>query len=165
MRIGTLNCQGLVQNTIKKKHLADDFERYKIDVFVIQETHMKETGVEIITSSSGKKYYFHFSGHKTKSINGVGIITSVNSNVEFKPISDRLCQITTKINNYCKMIIISAYAPTEESCIKTPSLRENFYNTLDSVLKNIKSTDIVIIGGTFNSKVWVCISVIQNLHG
>ena len=85
-------------------------------------------------------------------MNGVGIITPIASFVEFRPISDRICQITTKMNNYCKIIIISAYAPTEESCKKTPNLRENFYNELDSTLKNIKSRDIVIVEGDFNGK-------------
>ena len=151
MRIGTLNCQGLVQHKVKKQHLADDFEQYKIDIFAIQETHLKESGVETITSSSGKKYHLYFSGHKTKSINGVGIISSVNSKVEFIPISDRLCQITIK-DDYCKIIVLSAYAPTEDSCNKNPCLRENFYNMFDSVLKSINSRDIVFIGGDFNSK-------------
>lgn len=87
-----------------------------------------------------------------KSVNGVGIITPIESFVEFRPISYRICQLTTKINNYCKIIIISAYAPTEESCKKTPNLWEHFCNELDSTLKNIISREIVIVGGDFNGK-------------
>ena len=58
MKVGTLNCQGLIQQSMKKQQLADDIEKYRMEVLAIQQTHLKESGVETITSSSGKKMLF-----------------------------------------------------------------------------------------------------------
>lgn len=165
MKFGTLKCQGLVQLSVKKQQLADDIEKYKIDVFAIQETHLKESGAETITSSSGKKYYLYYWGHKTKSVNGVGIITSIKSIVEFRPISDRIFQITAKMNNDCKIIIISSYAPREESCKKTPYLREYFHTELDSTIKKCKIKRHCQCWGRFQWQDWIWIQHLQYILG
>ena len=101
----------------------------------IQETHMKRYGVIIYHQVMETTY----SGHKTKSINWVGIVVAANRNINFEPISDRICVITTKINNTHKLIIISVYAPTLETSKKNHDVRDNFYNELGSIISRVKS--------------------------
>ena len=132
--------------------LANDFEMYKMSALCIQETHLSGHGVTEIASSSGKKYMLYNSGHEKQSINGVGIIVEMNKNVDFEPISDRICQITTKINNNKKLTIISAQAPTLEKSEKNPELRDNFYNDLNSVVAKVKPRNMLIIAGDYNAK-------------
>ena len=152
IKIGSFNCQGIATSTAKQQMLADDFEKYQMDALTIQETHMKGYGAITLTSSTGKNYLLYYSGNETKSRNGVGIMIPSTKNVDFTPINDRMCQITTKINNDQILHIISAYAPTLESSEKNPEVRENFYNDLDSVIKKHKSRHITIIAGDFNAK-------------
>ena len=59
---------------------------------------MKDYGALELYGNNRNKYILYYSGHKTKSINGVGIIVAANRNVIFEPISDRICKITTQIN-------------------------------------------------------------------
>ena len=90
----------------------------------IQETHMKRYGVIIYNQVMETTTYYNL-GHKTKSINGVGIVVAANRNINFEPISDRICVITTKINNTHKLIIISVFALTLETSEKNHDVRDN----------------------------------------
>ena len=108
-RIGTFNCQGLKLSASKLQMLANDFVNYRMSALCIQETHLPGSGVENIVSSTGKQLYLHYSGHATDSINGVGIILDTNKLVHFKPISDRICQIETKINNNQILTLINTH--------------------------------------------------------
>ena len=136
-KISTFNCKGLLSST-KQRLLAIDFEKYKTAAMCIQETHMKRYGV-IISNQVMETTAYYNQGHKTKSINGVGIVVAANRNINFEPISDRICVITTKINNTHKLIIISVYAPTLETSEKNHDARDNFYNELGSIISRVKS--------------------------
>ena len=151
-QIGTFNCQGLVTSKMKQRMLADDFEKYKMTALAVQETHLKGYGVLTLRSTTNKEYLLYYSGHKTKSENGVGIILPSTKKVTFTPINDRLCQITTKINNKQTLHIISAYAPTSEHSEKHPEVREQFYTDLESVVRKQKSRHITMVAGDFNAK-------------
>ena len=83
-RICTFNCQGLIDES-KKRLIADDFKSYGLTM-ILQETHMKCHGIQILTSTTGEKCYLYYSGHKNKSINGVGIVVEAKSKVNFRPI-------------------------------------------------------------------------------
>lgn len=115
---------------------------------------MQKCGVLSIQSNHGQSY-LHYSGHQTKSINGVGISvkkTHTYTQVNFGPISDRICKITIKLTNSCnKLIIISLYPPKLECSEKDPDTAE-FYTKLESVIKRIKSGDTIVITGNFNAK-------------
>ena len=89
----------------------------------------------ILTSTTGEKCYLYYSGHKNKSINGVGIIVETKSKVNFRPISDRICMLTNKAGNNTQTSLISAYAPTLEKTKKSPDDTISFYNELSSVIK------------------------------
>ena len=97
--IGSFNCQGLATSELKCRLLADDFERKQLSILAVQETHLKGHGAIELLSMSDKQYKLYYSGHKTKSENGVGFIVERDRKVTFDPISDRICKLTTKINN------------------------------------------------------------------
>ena len=149
-KIGTFNCQGLLSLS-KQQRIADDFARYKMAFLCVQETHLKGYGALNIKSNDGKEYLLYYSGHQSKSVNGVGFIVDANRKVDFEPISDRICKITVNLNKN-KLIILSVYAPTLEKSEKNPEGAENFYNIMESVIKKVKSRDDLIIAGDFNAK-------------
>ena len=70
---------------------------------------MKGYGAINLISGTNNSYILYYSGHKTKSENGVGIIIPATKQAAFVPISDRICKITTKINNKQTLYLISAY--------------------------------------------------------
>jgi len=151
-RIATFNCQGLVTSAVKKRLIADDFEKYKLNSLAVQETHLKGKGTMILTSSSNKRYILYYSGNDDKSENGVGIILPLNIKATFQPINDRICKITTKVNNNQMLHIVSAYAPTLKNSQKNPIVADFFYTELNAMIKSHKSRHVTIIAGDFNAK-------------
>ena len=113
---------------------------------------MKGHGIQILISKTGEKCYLYYSGHKNKSINGVGIVVDTKNKVNFIPISDRICMLTNKDGNNTQTSLISAYALTLEITKKSPEDTISFYNELSSVIKLTNSRDMIIIGGDFNAK-------------
>ena len=142
--IGSFNCQGLATSKVKLRLLADDFERKNLSMLAIQETHLKGRDVIEISSLSDKQYKLYYSGNKTKSENGVGFIVERDRNVAFLPISERVCKLTTKINNNETLEMVCAYAPTLERSENKPEVRDNFYTELDSVIQKLKSRNACI---------------------
>ena len=127
--------------------------RYKLTALMIQETHIQNQGLHKLKSTDGKTtLHLYNSGHQNRSKGGVGIIVNTNTKITFKPISERICLVTAKIDNSQKINIISTYAPTLENTQKKPEETQNFYNKLSSVIKMTKNRDALIIGGDFNAK-------------
>ena len=150
--LGSFNCQGLLTSEVKRRSLADDFERKNLDILAVQETHLRNHGVIELQSFSNKRYNLYYSGNKTESERGVGFIVDSKREVKFLPISDRICKLTTKINNTDTLEMICAYAPTLANSEAKPELRDNFYAELDSVIQKTKSRNALIIAGDFNAK-------------
>ena len=71
--------------------LVNDFELQKMSGLTEQDTHMKGYGTMKLISNTGKTYILYYSGSKSNSENGVGIILSSNANAEFDPICERIC--------------------------------------------------------------------------
>ena len=142
-RFATLNCQGL-NDKVKQTHIADDFYKFRLAAIMVQERRIKETGLHEFTSSDVKKVCLYNSGNGAKSIRGVGIITTENTNVTFNPVSERICIITTNTFENIKCHLISAYAPTLENTVRNLVAR--------SLINSIKQRDALIIGGNFNVK-------------
>ena len=127
--------------------------RYNMAVLCIQETHMQRYGVLSIKSNYGKNYLLYYSGHQTKSINGVDILVEEDRQLNFEPILHRICKITIKLTNSGnKLIIMSVYAATLKCCEKDLDAADAFYNQLERVIKNVKSRDNFVITGNFNAK-------------
>ena len=147
--LGSFNCQGLLTSEAKRRTLADDFERKNLDILAVQETHLRNDGVIELLSFSNKRYKLYYSGSKTESERRVGFIVDSSRKVEFLPISDRICKLTTKINNTDTLEIVCAYAPTLGKSEAKPELRDNFYAELDSVIQKSKSRNALVIAGDF----------------
>ena len=90
-KIGTFNCQGIRTSAAKQQMLVNDFELHKMSGLTEQETHMKGYGTMKLTSNTGKTYILHYSGSKSNSENGVGIILPSDVNAAFEPICERIC--------------------------------------------------------------------------
>ena len=131
---------------------------------MIQETRIKETGLYEFTSSDGKKVCLYNSGNGAKSIRGVGIITTQNTNVTFNPVSERICIITTNTSENIKCHLISAYAPTLENTVRNPDETHIFYEQLSSLINSIKQRDALIIGGDFNAKTKLQVSEMVKIN-
>src|SRR5437899_1121772 len=95
LRIGTLNVRGL-RNELKRTTIASDIEKYKLDILLIQETHIKNTEIFEIKSNKNSKYIVYNSGGG--SFRGVGIITRSDLECSFIPVNDRICYIICTIN-------------------------------------------------------------------
>ena len=132
--------------------LADDFKSYRLSAMAVQETHMKNSGIHTLTSTTGEVLYLYYSGNKEKSRNGVGIIVNTSTKVSFKPISHRICMLITKFNEKNQVTIVSVYAPTLESTRKSPEETINFYNDLNTVINLVKSRNTLLICGDFKAK-------------
>ena len=160
-RFATFNCQGL-NDKVKQIHIADDFYKFPPVAIMVQETRIKETSLHEFTSSDGKKICLYNSGNGAKSIRGVGIITTENTNVTFKPISERICIITTNTSENIKCHLTSAYAPALENTVRNPDETHIFYEKLSSLINSIKQRDALIIGGDLNAKTKLQVSEIEN---
>ena len=151
-KIGTFNCQGIRTSAAKQQMLVNNLELYKMPALAVQETHIKGHRTMKLTSKTGKTYTLYYSGSKSDSENGVGIILTSNVNAEFDPICKRICKVRIKVNNNLKVDILSIYAPTLNRSEKNHEIRENFYTKLDRIPWNISNRHIVIIACDFNAK-------------
>ena len=100
---------------------------------MIQETHIKRNGTQDIVSSSGQVARLYYSGHKDKSIQGVGILVKPDT-CEFTLISSRIMLVRLQ-NDDINTNLISAYAPTSEVTKENPEETVKFYNELTSVIE------------------------------
>ena len=152
-KIGTFNCQGILRTSAAKQQmLVNDFELQKMSGLTEQDTHMKGYGTMKLISNIGKTYILYYSGSKSNSENGVGIILPSDVNAELEPICERTCKVRMKVSNNLKVDMLSVYAPTLNRSEKNHEIREKFYTKLDSILRNISNRYIVIIAGDFNAK-------------
>ena len=96
---------------------------------------MQGYGVFSIESNNGNNYLLYYSGHQTKSKNRIGILVEENQQVNFEPISNRICKITIKLTSSGnRFIIMSVYVPTLECSEKNPYTTDVFYNELERVI-------------------------------
>ena len=105
LRVGTFNCQGLLDDT-KKLDLVKDFCEYRLDVLCIQETHLKNDGFEklALNSSENENIDFFYSGNEQSNY-GVGIMVRNNVLCSFKKINERICYLENKCGNRTLVII------------------------------------------------------------
>ena len=57
-RLATFSCQGL-NDKVKQTHIADDFCKFRLTAIMVQETRIKETGLQELTSSDGEKMFVY----------------------------------------------------------------------------------------------------------
>jgi len=130
----------------KLENVKQEMERMKINILGLAEMRWKGAGE--ITSDGFKVLYSGGDKHYA----GVGLILDTETAKAIKgywTISERV--ILVKIQGTPFDIgIIQAYAPTAD---KDDEEVEQFYETLDKAMKQLKSQDIKIVMGDFNAKV------------
>ena len=99
-----------------------------------------------------RSFLMYYSGNKDNSNHGVGIIVPANIKASFTPINGRICKLTAELEGERNLTFISAYAPTLPESKKSPEVREDFYNVLDSVINKVNKRDFLVIGGDLNAK-------------
>lgn len=145
-RLASWNVRGLNQSG-KIEILQNELLRCNVDVAGISETHWKGSG-----HFQESQYTVYFSGSEDKKIHGVAVFVSNRINncvLGYEPISDRVMSL--KINaNPCTINIVSVYAPT---CDSSDDDVEEFYNSLETLLKRIPNKEITLLMGDFNAKI------------
>ena len=74
---------------------------------------------------------------------------TVNSLLQWKPISERLLYVRLK-SKYTKLSILVAYAPIEHADEED---KDQFYSALQAALEDIPSHDVLLVMGDFNARV------------
>ncbi len=57
-----------------------------------------------------------------------------------------------------KLVVISAYAPTNPVCEKKNQIRETFYDELEAVIKTVSKRSILLVAGDYNAKTKVAVT-------
>ena len=127
--------------------LEDELDRINFDLLGICETRRQGEGSLTLNKSGHQFYYKGGNTHQ----NGIGFIVNKNTagNVtSFKGISDRVAQLTIKINSKYHLNIIQAYLPTSSH---TNEEVDTVYEEIDNLVNN-KKPYYNIVMGDFNTK-------------
>ena len=99
MKIATLNCRGLNKDE-KTLHLLHAADNNRLNVTSLQETHLKVENFTSHTSPKGNKFMLYNStAHKNQCFGGLGFHYDEQHQVTIKTVSDRICYLSTYINN------------------------------------------------------------------
>lgn len=158
-KIATWNIQGGIQSQYDAETLCQDFESYKIDIGILQETKCGEFGY---TSVAGTQLMCLESDETTPPNRryGQGFVISKRWSTHFwgiKRISDRISVAQFRLNKTgtrkSKMCIINVYGPTSMRQAEHPEETEQYYDTLKRTVEAYKKVNyVVIVAGDFNAK-------------
>jgi len=148
LSVGTFNVRGL-NPTLKKQQLADDLERYDVQICNLQETKIQIGFDDIIGSyrvfclpSESRHYGLGFAVHKSLRER----IHRVWSE------SDRVAVIQIRLSEKCFFSIVNVYAPTSTRVADDPACLDQFYSNLNTALTKVRSSSIFLVAGDFNAK-------------
>ena len=145
LKIGTWNVQTMLQ-TGKLENVKQEMKRMKINILGLAEMrwkgagHITSDGFTILYSGGDKHYA------------GVGLMLDPDTAKAIKgywTVSDRVILVKLQGTPF-DIGIIQAYAPTAD---KDEEEMDAFYETIEKAMKQLKSQDVGIILGDFNSKV------------
>lgn len=145
LRIATWNVRSMWQAG-KLDNVIQEMETMRLDILGLCETRW--TGCGIVHKKDHTMMYAGGDGH----VRGVGIILKkklMRSVKGFWTVSDRviLLKIAAKPFDLC---IIQVYAPTGDCEMEEI---ESFYEQVENTMKQVKSSEILIIMGDLNAKV------------
>ena len=124
--------------------VAIQLAKYTIDIAVLNETRFHASG-----SLNYLEYTFYWSGKPNDGRREAGVGFAIKKDIVAKlremphPVSDRRIPLTKDRN----ATIVSAYAPT----MANP--KETFYSQLKGTLRDIPSTDKLLLIGDFNARI------------
>ena len=110
--------------------------KYKMDAMMIQETHLKGTGVTKVKAHSSEIYVLYHTGTLKDSNHSVGIMVKENIELDFEVVSENICIGRAKLDGKTKRehVIICAYSPTLPVSEKHPEIRIEFYDNLENTI-------------------------------
>ena len=131
--------------------LAQELGRYSIDVAALSETRLSGEG-SIVENNYTIFWRGYPEGIPRHHGVGLAIKNSHLKNVVEEPtyVSERLMTLRVPLVRGEHMLIICAYAPTLPS---EEDLKDEFYDSLDSVLIKVNLKDKIILLGDFNARV------------
>lgn len=150
--VGTWNIRTMYQAG-KAATIGKEMERYNLTVLGLAETRWTQSGEVKLTSGQSIIY----SGHEEEAAShteGVAIMMTKETRktlTAWKPISSRIISANFNTSNKrVKAHIIQCYAPTNDA---DDEAKERFYDSLNHLLNDIGTRDLIILMGDFNAKI------------
>jgi len=138
-----------ISDTRKTAVINNELKRLNVDIAAIQETRLADSGV---LKEKDFTYYWQGKTSDERREHGVGfaVKNSLLSMVEpGSNGSERL--LTLRLNTTDGPItLVNAYSPTLSS---TPDAKDEFYENLASIIRNIPSQEQLVLLGDFNARV------------
>ena len=131
--------------------IAMELAKYNIDIAVLSETRFHASG-----SLNNLECTFYWSGKPNGERRDAGVGFAIKRDIGLKltemphPVSDRIMTMRIPLTKDRNATIVSAYAPTMTNHEEN---KETFYSQLKGTLRNIPSTDKLLLIGDFNTRI------------
>ena len=128
-----------------------ELAKYYIDIAVLSETRFHAS-----ESLNDLGYTFYWSGKPNGERREAGVDFAIKRDIVAKltemphPVSDRIMTMRTPLTNDRNSTIGNAYAPTMANPEEN---KETLYSQLKGTLRNIPSTDKLLLIGDFNARI------------
>ena len=128
-----------------------ELAKYNIDIAVLSETRFHASG-----SLNDLEYTFYWSGKPNGERREAGVGFAIKGDIVAKLtemphlVSDRIMTMRIPLTKDRNATIVSAYAPTMTNPEEN---KETFYSQLKGTLRNIPSTDKLLLIGDFNARI------------
>ena len=130
---------------------ARELSRYSIDVAALSETRLALSG-----SLVDQGYTFFWSGREEREKREAGVGFAIRNQIAQKleqepvAVSDRIITLRLPLQGTVWATIVSVYAPTMTN---PDEIKEDFYQKLRETIREVPSTDKLIIAGDLNARV------------
>ena len=139
--------------------VAMELAKYTIDIAVLSETRFLASG-----SLNDLEYTFYWSGKPNGERREAGVGFAIKKTIVAKltemphPVSDMIMTMKIPLTKDRNATIVSAYDPTivsayDPTMTNPEENKETFYSQLKGTLRNIPSTDKLLLIGDFNARI------------
>ena len=138
-----------ISDVRKTAVINNELKRLEVDIVTLQETRLADSG-----TMREKDYTFFWQGKASNEPreHGVGFAVKNNLLKMVEPGSNGSARLLTLRLNTTEgpLNLVSAYAPT---LMATPETKDEFYENLSSIIKNIPNSEQLALLGDFNARV------------